>query len=297
MSDWSDKGLVGEAYLGLLGRQPDKRGQLAYIAAMKSGRSLASILESMVKSEEFQARYGRVLAQREDLDQMIHMLAAGIFPSRLHQLRQQLVARLPAAQNILDLGGASGSSEIGALLQMGYPHKPQTLDIIDLPPADRLLPAAEMNRELTHGRTRIRYHYRSMHELVDFEDQSFDLIWSGETIEHIPPEHAEEVFSHAARLLRPGGYLALDTPNRALTRLEVGDEAFIHPEHKHEYEYQEFIDRFAMPELEIVRSLGLIHMPRSLRSGSFRYVEALLQVPLNRVPEQSYAFFVLYQRA
>lgn len=58
------------------------------------------------------------------------------FTPEIHHLaRLQLIAKhLPPAQKILDLGGSCGGIPQGALLHMGYPHEPEEVVIVDLPP-------------------------------------------------------------------------------------------------------------------------------------------------------------------
>ena len=41
------------------------------------------------------------------------------------------------------------------------------------------------------------------------------------------------MLSEVRRVLRPGGYLGLDTPNARVTRLQQAE--FIDPDHEHEY--------------------------------------------------------------
>jgi SAM-dependent methyltransferase len=51
-----------------------------------------------------------------------------------------------------------------------------------------------------------------LHEKLPFQDESFDVIVSENTFEHI--EDAEFVASELKRILRPGGYICARTPNR-----------------------------------------------------------------------------------
>ncbi|MBN2012999.1 methyltransferase domain-containing protein [candidate division KSB1 bacterium] len=48
---------------------------------------------------------------------------------------------------------------------------------------------------------------------MPFPDQSFDVIVSIETYEHIPPELAVRFLAEAKRILKPGGCLIISTPN------------------------------------------------------------------------------------
>ncbi len=107
--------------------------------------------------------------------------------------------------------------------------------VIDLPSEER----NELYQEDTaHAVTQtklgpVRYRYHSMVDLSDYADGSVDLVYSGQSIEHVPFDVADVVLAEVRRVLRPGGHLALDTPNARVTRLQQA--AFIDPDHEHEY--------------------------------------------------------------
>jgi hypothetical protein len=73
----------------------------------------------------------------------------------------------------------------------------------------------------------------------------------------------KEVF----RILRPGGSLALDTPNARVTRLQ--QDAFIDPDHKVEYTYGELADLVTGTGFGIVDAKGLNYAGGSLAAGRF----------------------------
>jgi SAM-dependent methyltransferase len=71
-------------------------------------------------------------------------------------------------------------------------------------------------------------------EAVPFRAGTFDAVFAGEIIEHLP--HRQDALAAWVSLLRPGGRLVLTTPNRRhlLTRAR-GYEAVQNPEHLYEY--------------------------------------------------------------
>ena len=51
-------------------------------------------------------------------------------------------------------------------------------------------------------------------DLRDFSDDSFDVAFSSQLIEHIHPEDLPRHFAEVSRVLRPGGRYVLETPHR-----------------------------------------------------------------------------------
>ncbi len=99
-----------------------------------------------------------------------------------HHAARLLMVRdyLPKADRILDLGGASDSAAEGALLSMGYKHKPSRVCIVDQP--------IEMRKDydvstrppdnLIFESTKIDYHYTLMSDLRQIPSGTFDLVWT-----------------------------------------------------------------------------------------------------------------------
>jgi len=152
----------------------------------------------------------------------------------LHFSRSLFVRSLPPARRILDLGGTALGSDKGAMVLMGYPYAFDELVVVDLPPDDRNeLYKESVARTVTQTELGpVHYHYHSMSDLARYEDGSFDLVYSGQSIEHVPVDEADRVLVEAARILRPGGYLALDTPNARVCRVQ--QPGFIDPDHDHD---------------------------------------------------------------
>lgn len=185
----------------------------------------------------------------------------------IHRSRVQLMATaLPPARKILDLGGANSP-----LCDSGYPHAFDELTIIDLPPEDRHDEFA--NRVVTERvseRGAVRVAYTSMTDLSLFDDSSIDLVWSGQSIEHITLEQAQEVYREVHRVLSPEGWFCLDTPNRHVTAIHA-DGAMIHPDHQHEYTPEELVAHLDRAGFDVVRSLGVCDMALTVASGRIDY--------------------------
>jgi ubiquinone/menaquinone biosynthesis C-methylase UbiE len=106
-----------------------------------------------------------------------------------------------------------------------------------------------------------------MSDLSAFADESFDLVYSGQSIEHVTAEEGSIVLNEAFRVLRPGGYIALDTPNALVTRLQQA--AFIDPDHKVEYTPDELSAKLGSAGFDVVESKGLNYAGRSVEAGRF----------------------------
>lgn len=216
-----------------------------------------------------------------------------------HQARLQLVQNeLPAAKRILDLGGASDNNPSGSLLGMGYPHQPKQIDIIDLPDEERLIKSSQspgMSFYKTPQGTEIQYHYTSMTNLSAFPDETFDLVWSGQSIEHITPAEAAIVMEQVYRVLKPGAFFCLDTPNRQLTQLQVR-QGFVHPEHKIEYVPFELAQRLADCGFMITEQKAVSPMPISYRTARFNRLEFIASTSLGNNPDEGYSFYLQCQK-
>jgi predicted SAM-dependent methyltransferase len=267
-TDWheglSDEQFVEQVYLRVFERPADPTGRLLYQTKLAEGWSRAAVEDVLRSSPEAQQGPGPRLALEA-----------------FHGGRVGWISSLPAARRILDLGGTALDTEIGALQAMGYPYDFDELIIIELPPEARheLYQVPEMKSVQTeHGP--VRYMYQSMTDLANFPDQSFDLVCSAQTFEHIYPDEGRKLLHDVRRLLTPGGHLALDTPNRAVTEIQVretGDE-FINPDHKIEYTHQQMLELFADAGLVVDQQYGIGYMPRTVKQGRF-LVEELVEYP------------------
>ena len=185
----------------------------------------------------------------------------------IHRARVELIASvLPPAKTILDLGGANAP-----LHECGYPYCFEQLTLVDLPPADRHSEFA--NRIVESGTSLkgpVRVLYTDMTDLSAIEDESIDLVWSGQSIEHLTREHAIRTYGEVRRVLAPEGSFCLDTPNALMTRLH-SPNALIHPDHKIEYTPDELRADLTDAGFDVVRSLGVVAMPLTAERGSIDY--------------------------
>ena len=252
---------VRDAYMDILGREPDPGGLEHHRKRMAGGLSDQQLRRELEESPE---RRGR-----ETGNAALHAV---------HEARVAWIQLLPAAPRIVDLGGSSTTHPAGALVQMGYPHRFEELIIVDLPQGDRhsQFKSVDLPDDIVETEAgRVRYRYRSMTDLSDVEDGSIDMVVSGQSFEHVPREDGELVLEETHRVLSPTGLLALDTPNRALTRIQMedSDDEFINPDHKVEYEHHEMLELFSGHGFAVVAQRGLNHLPRAARTKQFDLAE------------------------
>ena len=120
---------------------------------------------------------------------------AGLHGS-LHASRCEFIIGLPRARRIVDLGGGHTTDDRGALVALGYPYDFDELVIVDLPPDDRhQLYKSDRFGDGETERGRVRYEYRSMVDLSFADDASVDLVYSGQSIEHVPEAAGDEVLA------------------------------------------------------------------------------------------------------
>ncbi len=252
-ADLTDEDAFRMAYEVVLRREPDAVGTADLLPRLKAGQlTRDQIVEFLISSEEFRG-----------------LRRASLLGPSLHMSRCDFIRSLPRARRVLDLGGTHQSNDDGALLGLGYPYKVDEVVIVDLRPDDRH-PIYRAGGRLTEKRTAmgmVRYRYHSMTDLSGFEDESFDLVYSGQSIEHIGEDDADLVFDGVYRVLRPGGYLGLDTPNARVTRLQQAE--FIDPDHKIEYTVAELSAKIERSGLRVKELKGLNYAGECLSDGKF----------------------------
>jgi SAM-dependent methyltransferase len=285
----ADRGLAGLApeqqltvlYELLLGRKPDPAGMASYLPGLRDGSMSASELAEWIYAS---GEWWTVAPFTQ------------LAPS-LHFSRSLFIRSLPPARRILDLGGTALGSDKGAMVLMGYPYAFDELVVVDLPPDARNdLYKETVSRDTVETELGpVRYRYHSMSDLSHYPDGSFDLVYSGQSIEHVPVHEADSVLHEAARILRPGGWLALDTPNARVCRVQ--QPGFIDPDHDHEYTHGELSDKLRHAGFEILEAKGLNLAARSVTAGTFSIREVATNRGLFAAIEDCYLLSYLCRTA
>lgn len=243
------------AYQVMLRREPDQGTIDFHLPQLEAGTLPRDELTQRLRgSEEFRLK---VRFQGPSL------------PHSLHVSRCEFIQSLPKASRILDVGGAHHHTPQGALVAMGYPYSFDELTIVDLPNELRhpMYRSPEHHEPIASHLGPVRYRYHSMSDLTSYDDESFDLVYSGQSIEHITPDEGRSVLKEIRRILRPGGHLAIDTPNGKICRLQ--QDEFIDPDHEVEYTHQEMVDLIEGADLTIVDAKGLNYMGRAAAQGRY----------------------------
>jgi SAM-dependent methyltransferase len=127
------------------------------------------------------------------------------FNDLIHELRGRELARLPDGAHAV-LSGGCPDREYFEWFASRYPT-----------PIERHL-AIELFRDpLTDLPPGAEYVRGNLGDLAPVADESIDLVFAGQVVEHLWADDLSGFLVHAHRVLRPGGHLVVDSPNRLVT--------------------------------------------------------------------------------
>jgi hypothetical protein len=93
----------------------------------------------------------------------------------------------------------------------------------------------------------------SLGDITPVEDESVDLLYGGQVIEHLWPDETAGFLCEAHRVLRPGAVLALDSPNREITVAQDWN----HPQHTLELSVPEIVELLELAGFAGIHACGL----------------------------------------
>ncbi len=166
----------------------------------------------------------------------------------LHQSRGALLRGMPPGAQRLLSAGCAGSWYFDWIEQT-YGRVPEHLGIEYYSPKPDELP------------DNVTWIANTASDMSEVGNESCDLVFSGENLEHLWPGEVAGFALEAARVLRPGGHLVIDSPNRLVTApLNWG-----HPEHTIELTPAEACElaRLAGFDVMSVQGIWLCRDPRS----------------------------------
>ena len=249
---------VRMAFNVILDREPDGEGGADYTRKLASGElSRHGVAEALAHSEEFR--------RRVPIDNVL---------LSMHVSRSEFVAGLPPARRILDLGGTHQGLADGALVHLGYPYPFEKLTVVDLPvdERDEIYQGGSSGEAVLSELGPVEFAFHSMVDLGRYDDGTFDMVYSGQTIEHVTESDGDTVVREAFRVLAPGGWFCLDTPNGPLWRLR-SDEPMNH-DHKIEYGASQLVTKLDRAGFEVTECKGLNLMRDGYAGGRFDEAEA-----------------------
>ena len=266
-------------YRFILNREIDDLG--AQSCAKKIAKGLFSpwvLIARLMMSAEFKQPYFR----RTPLQQ-------------LHRARMIWVQQLPAAKTILDIGGSSPNVPEGALIEMGYPHRPEKLIIFDKPPHEQYwgTPNYSQANTLTRPWGQVQYMHGYAEDILQndaLRNQKFDMIYMGQVVEHIYEDKLPSVLNWIKEHLAVGGRFCFDTPNRLITRLETGEGRYIDPDHKREYTPKEFAVLLSAAGFTVKEQWSILDMPNVVPSGTYGLKDFYSGEPLTTTSDSGYCF-------
>lgn len=216
------------------------------------------------------------------------------FSTVLHQTRVKWVSSLPYYSTILDIGGSSPNSPLGAMIELGYTHRPHSITIFDLPPEKQYWgkPKYEQRELFSFEWGKIQYVHGYAEKIETYEffkNKKYDCIFLGQTIEHIEKKAIEDLFRWIFDHISINGRLIFDTPNRRLTGIQFPHK-LSDMDHKYEYTPHEMEILLNKYGFEVMNKWGFLHMPETLNNKIFDPLEIYETEKLNHNPEDSYCF-------
>jgi hypothetical protein len=148
------------------------------------------------------------------------------FSVLLHGLRTRELARLPPGARVVLSGGAAGTWYLD-WFESHYPT-----------PIDRHIAVEALAPRPHHLPDHVEWVTSSLGDLSAVRSASVDLVFAGEVIEHLWPDDISGFLAEAHRVLRQGGHIALDSPNRRVTQAL----RWLHPEHTVEFTVDEIVE-------------------------------------------------------
>jgi SAM-dependent methyltransferase len=167
--------------------------------------------------------------------------SVGDFNVFLHELRSHELERLPGGAETVVHGGAAGRWYLDWFAQR-YPTPVRRHFAVEA-----FAPRPEgLGEEVT-------WLERSLGDLTPVGDGEADLVFAGQVIEHLWPEEIVGFLLESHRVLRLGGTLAMDSPNRRVTTA-IGWE---HPEHTVEFRPDEMLELVTLAGFDRAQVRGI----------------------------------------
>lgn len=186
------------------------------------------------------------------------------FNHLLHHLRGEELSQLPQNAGLFISVGCAGTWYFNWIQQKCNPQHHVGIEYYSPKPDD--LPPNVQWISNTAG------------DMSSISNEIGDILFSGQNIEHLWPEDIVSFLSESHRVLKPGGLLVVDSPNRLITK----EQNWSHPEHILEFTPAEAKEIFEMAGFEVValRGTWLCQDPETKQQLRFNELTNLTRWPL-----------------
>ncbi len=241
-----DRWFVEQAYRYLLGRTPDEEGAAGYVARLTEGLTRRALVQALLGSEEFEGRFRQMCPQAGVLPRDVQLCELANPAKWDNPEWMALLSSLKSvpldkesmhrkgyeyAQTLFGLRRLGRLAADARVLSVGAGHEPLLYwlanevdrvvasDMYDISWGGALAgegDAAVLNRPQDYApfdyrRDRLAF-VKVDGRYLAFHDASFDIVYSLSSIEHFGGvEGARRSVAEMARVLKPGGVLALAT--------------------------------------------------------------------------------------
>jgi SAM-dependent methyltransferase len=249
--------------MGLLSLTPFRQLSRIYGALLSTSHSLVTIAQQNADAHSaLVAQVATLAAKLEDqrAHDQLRPPAPDVEPSPpapprhdinllLHQARSAMMRDMPPHAQCVVSAGCSGRWYFDWIEQT-YGHIPQHLGIEFYMPKPDSLP------------DNVKWIANTAGNMDAVSDQSCDLLISGQNIEHLWPDDIADFLLESARVLKLGGTLCVDSPNRVITALLNWSQ----PEHTIELSVPEMLHMLALAGFDVTKRAG-IWLCRDPKSG------------------------------
>jgi hypothetical protein len=159
----------------------------------------------------------------------------------LHELRTREIRKMPPGANTFLSGGCAGLWYFGWIKQ-NYPG-----------PVTRHVGLEAYQSRPDNLPPEVDWIPNTLGRMTGVGSAEVDLVFAGQTVEHIWPDDMTGFLTEAHRVLRPGGWIVLDSPNRRLTNA-LG---WVQPEHTVEYTTDEIVELLGVAGFDDIRVRGV----------------------------------------
>ncbi len=168
----------------------------------------------------------------------------------LHEARGALLRQMPPGARRMLSAGCAGTWYF-EWIERTYGRVPEHLGIEFYSPKPDDLP------------DNVTWIANTASDMSGVSSSSCDLVVSGQNLEHLWPEEVAGFVLEAARVLRPGGHVVVDSPNRLVTTAQN----WSHPQHTIELTPEEAVRLFTLGGLDVTAVRGL-WLCRDARDGA-----------------------------